>query len=178
MSKLIISSEFSASLQSQFPFYFIYLRVRNSLFCLFPGDCDVSPRSQLRVQHVLRWPVAAVGRDHGLWGTVTGASELGELDCCTGMRAACLSHSLSVVKSSFVGQVRPVSWSPGPLAASGGGVITGGGLSVCPGRCPGAGAGSATDQLAVTSGVLLHFSVPQCVRVSRVACDLGGGWNY
>lgn len=90
-----------------------------------------------------------------------------------GMRAACLSHILSVIKSSFVGQVRPVSWSSGPLAASGGGV-----LSVCSGRCPGAGAGSATDQLAVTSGMLLHFSVPQCVRMSRVACEVVGCWNY
>lgn len=55
--------------------------------------------------------------DRGLGRTVMGAAEFSELECCMGMRAACLSHILSVIQSSFVSRGRPVSWFSGSLCS-------------------------------------------------------------
>lgn len=46
---------------------------------------------------------------------------------------------------------------------------------MCSDRCPRAGASSASDHLAVTSDLLLHFPFPRCVRVPCVARELAGG---
>lgn len=113
---MIRSSEFSASCGCSCP------SILCILFCLI--HCYVyflvivvhlpGPRSMSSMYCVGLYPQSG---DRGLGRTVMGAAEFSELECCMGMRAACLSHILSVIQSSFVSRGRPVSWFSGSLCS-------------------------------------------------------------
>lgn len=108
LSKLIMTSEFSASPELRFPFSLTCLALLRSLLCLFPGACAASPRPQPHVQHVPRWLDLQPGAGLQTAQDGRGSRRIGRMGVSCGGESGLSSPVPAVIHSSFMRRVRPV----------------------------------------------------------------------